>query len=418
MWKSCLLLIFFSTGLLSEPRALIVVNVNYPDRRVASYADIETAKNVALSIGFREEQIKVVIDATRKAFRDAWKWLEEAGEDDPVLLYFDGEGALVPDQNGDEHDGYDEAIVMVDSDTSSAIIIDDDLQKLMERLKSKKKLVILDCCYAADKYSVLKGIYPRDSTGFDLMAFFTKKEMARFMAIVATRKEIPVPSKDEESIFTRALYEGLAKREADLNKDNMITPSEFVRYYSKYYKDTSGPFVNVSFLSCYNLLKFAHKESEYSIECLRNLFNARNYLFTMPSGVRYRFNETVRVTVRLPFDAYLYLFELDPGSNFKLIYPPLNELKSGFLNNYFRGGREVTISPGVTHLVAAPPRGESILIALATKKPITYPEIKQLGDPSGNVFLFHSGFVHNFISNLSAQRLTPQSYDITIIYTE
>ncbi len=418
MWRFCLLLTLLSATLLGEPRALVVVNVNYPDRRVASFADIEAAKNVALSIGFREDQIKVVVDATRRDFKDAWKWLEEAGEDDPVLLYFDGEGALVPDQNGDETDGYDEAIVMIDSDTSRAIIIDDDLQKLMERLKSKKKLVILDCCYAADKYSVLKGIYPRDSTGFDLMAFFTIKEMARFMAIVATRKEIPVPSRDEESIFTRALYEGLAKRKADLNRDNMITPSEFVRYYSNYYKDTSGPFVNVSFLSCYNLLKFAYKESEYSIECLRDLFNARDHLFTMPSGARYRIYETVRVKVRLPFDAYLYLFELDPGNNFKLIYPPLNELKSGFLNNYFRGGHEVAISPGVTNLIAAPPRGESILIALATKKPITYTEISQLGEPYGNVFLFHSGFVHNFISNLSAQRLTPQSFDITIIYTE
>lgn len=74
--------------------------------------------------------------------------MRSASPGDYLAVHFSGHGSFVPDQNGDEPDGFDECLCPVDVGSGGAIR-DDELQELYALRPSGARLVVIsDCCHS------------------------------------------------------------------------------------------------------------------------------------------------------------------------------------------------------------------------------------------------------------------------------
>ncbi len=87
--------------------------------------------------------------ATREAIVTAVARLVAAGAPDaPLVLRYSGHGTQVPDEDGDEVDGFDEAFVPVDYHLGR-LLLDDDLAGLLRALKPGVSIsLFMDCCHS------------------------------------------------------------------------------------------------------------------------------------------------------------------------------------------------------------------------------------------------------------------------------
>jgi len=103
---------------------------------------------------FSTTDIKVLTDETAtcqniKAAFDEWL-VRGTKHGDTTVLYFSGHGSTVPDQNGDEQDGFDEVLCPCDMIPKGGynIILDDELALWLKRLNGRRAVVIIDSCHS------------------------------------------------------------------------------------------------------------------------------------------------------------------------------------------------------------------------------------------------------------------------------
>jgi hypothetical protein len=134
-----------------------------------SVNDVTSMKGMLVSrYGFRVEDIRVLTDdkATREAILNTFeRWLiRGTKEGDLVFFYFSGHGTQIPDQNGDEEDGMDEALCPYDlvpvgagSALESRAILDDEIGVLLRRLKGRDVVVFVDACHSGSMTRSIGG---------------------------------------------------------------------------------------------------------------------------------------------------------------------------------------------------------------------------------------------------------------------
>ncbi len=82
---------------------------------------------------------------------------DKAGQPPVRLFHFSGHGTFVPDKNGDEPDGSDEALVPYDYKTAG-MIIDDTLRATYSKFtKNTHLLLLMDCCHSGSIQRGLRG---------------------------------------------------------------------------------------------------------------------------------------------------------------------------------------------------------------------------------------------------------------------
>ena len=111
-------------------------------------------------LGFEPAAVRMLTDrdATRAAILDGVRrWLVAGTRPgDRALLYFAGHGYFQPDEDGDEEDGYDEAlaphdvrlIANGDPMTLDNHILDDEIGALFARLRDRQAYLIVDSCHS------------------------------------------------------------------------------------------------------------------------------------------------------------------------------------------------------------------------------------------------------------------------------
>ena len=82
---------------------------------------------------------------------------------DRFIIHYSGHGTQVIDANGDEKDGYDEALYLYDG-----VLIDDDINKILSQIQDGVTcLVLLDSCFSGTATREI-GVKPKFIRLFDI----------------------------------------------------------------------------------------------------------------------------------------------------------------------------------------------------------------------------------------------------------
>lgn len=152
-----LALTVLATPTLAADRALLIGIDNYTDNRLdlagSGRSDVETMTGIVEAhYGISNDGVQTLLDAdaTRSAIlKGIESWLVEGTRPgDQALLYFAGHGYFSLDDNGDEADGFDEAIIPADAVITGmhvlGLVTDDELTALVDKLEGRRVTVILD----------------------------------------------------------------------------------------------------------------------------------------------------------------------------------------------------------------------------------------------------------------------------------
>lgn len=223
-----------ATALAQNKRALIVAISKYKPgtgwNDLASANDIPLIKEALLKQGFKEADIVVMKDAacTKEGILNGIQkhLIEKSAPGDICVFHFSGHGEQVYDNNGDEDDGYDEALVPYDAPMEyqpgvDKHLRDDDFGTKLQDLRLKlgengELIVIVDACHSGSSTRGNKG----SMRGTD-----KKYQPANYKAPVAKTNKI------NESIF------GLGDRKTGMAKMISLFASSSSELNSQYEKD-------------------------------------------------------------------------------------------------------------------------------------------------------------------------------------
>jgi uncharacterized caspase-like protein len=173
-----LLLALCAVAAQAEDRALLIGVGQYREPGMGAdlpgiELDLGVMQEVAESLGFKPAATKVLLNqqATLAAVRQALQqWLVEGTTPgDRVLLYYSGHGTQLPDEDGDEDDGLDEAWTLHDMAparrhgraTLDGVLLDDELAETLARIPSQQVLVLVDACHSGTSTRAGLGVLPR-----------------------------------------------------------------------------------------------------------------------------------------------------------------------------------------------------------------------------------------------------------------
>lgn len=142
-------------------RRAVMIGINYvgdnPGELSGCWNDVYNMKKYIMDVhGFEEENIVLLMDdgdniePTSENIIDAYKTVVSQAEDgDAIFLHYSGHGTKLQDDNGDEADGYDEALVPRDYQSSGMIRDDDLFDILVKPLSDGVHMIsLMDCCHS------------------------------------------------------------------------------------------------------------------------------------------------------------------------------------------------------------------------------------------------------------------------------
>ena len=136
-------------------RYAVVVGINeYPGGNALNGCvnDANNMKAYLVQHGFPEQNIQMVLDkaATKKGILDALDkvLVQKSKAGDVVVFFYSGHGTYVPDGNGDEPDGTDEALCPVDAESIATLLLDDEMKPIVDRLADRQSVYMFDSCHS------------------------------------------------------------------------------------------------------------------------------------------------------------------------------------------------------------------------------------------------------------------------------
>ncbi|MEF8731792.1 MAG: caspase family protein [Candidatus Accumulibacter meliphilus] len=133
-------------------RALCMGINNYPGTHMDLSGCVNDANDWAAELAGRGFAVSKLIDsqATKAAMFNAIQSLIAGGvSGDVLVITYSGHGTYVPDTNGDEIDGLDEALCPYDIQTGGGALIDDEINTLFSARKAGVRLLLIsDSCHS------------------------------------------------------------------------------------------------------------------------------------------------------------------------------------------------------------------------------------------------------------------------------
>jgi hypothetical protein len=384
-WKAVALALFLVctfTGLcLAEDRVLILGISQYQDSRIPTLPginkDVESARKIALSMGFKSSQIKVLTNSavTLEGIRQAVeRWLIAGVKaDDRVLFYFSGHGSRVREGNEVR-----EVIVTYDTrigaENLENIFKAYELRDLLARTPSQKALIIIDACHSerltqksaeagAPNEVVPKVLnYPGMPDSKDVAArtkdgstlWFKGLAASPGLKVIANNLVLLAACKDDEeagatekgSIFTVALRDAvdrlknekqqftaeraesivtdLVLREPGANQHPQVFTTNSQLLTVNWFKDGAAA-------SAWELLEKVADDAASPVQLALNHSGNQS-----ETKVEYRVGDSMQVRCDIPRDGYLNILELGEGDETPMVlfpnqYNPDNSVRSGSL---------------------------------------------------------------------------------------
>ena len=214
--------------------ALLIATDTYTDptfsQLMAPQADAEALGSVLRDRRIGDYQVATLHNAAAHEINTAIEAMfAEAGREDQLLLYFSGHGVKDDScrlhfitRNSDSR--------LLASTAVSAVFVRDQ----MDRTKSRRVIVLLDCCYA--------GAFPpgtRHRAGGRVefpqlksrgRAVITSSSETEYSYEASGNTAATMAGRSTPSVFTGALVEGLRTGDADLDGDGLIEVNELYEY--------------------------------------------------------------------------------------------------------------------------------------------------------------------------------------------
>lgn len=371
--------------------------------------DLDMMRGLAAWLGFAPAEIQVMQDreATAEAVQRALGgWLREGvGPEDRVLLYFSGHGSQVPDLNGDETaDAADEVLVLSDLAPAltpdgraslTGVLLDDDLERALAAIASRRVLVVLDACHSGTatrsyalapsqsgaRSAVVKSYtYPGMPTGNPESAFRTLSRRPAHVSLAAAADDERSLSTERGSYFTLGLAEAVGSAAA---VGRNLSAREAL--------DAAAAFVAASLGPAGQALLF-HPQIEGDPRLteaplglipaaagagphwqrLRALAASRRVLEVRANRTRFALGETLELTLEVPFDGWLNLIAVDARDSSTVLFPNRRDRAHRVTAGPLR-------LPGTRpfSLPAVPPAGPVLLVAVLTAEPL---DLYETGD--------------------------------------
>ena len=404
-----LLSIILASTARSDNRALLIGVGRYAqfeERLNGVSLDIAMMREVSHLMGFKEHEIKVLEheQATSAEVYDTIEsWLISGpGPGDRVLLYFSGHGSQIPDVDNDEKDQFDEVLLLYDaffSETGgrqslSGVLVDDHLNGMLARMKSRNILVILDACHSGSATKRLR-LFPRsfetDSAkvkyfyyspaleaaggrgSFDLMKpQASSADMNHYVAITACRDDEKTVATAQGSIFTLGLRQTIRSAAAS---GTSITPEElkigtqkFIRNQIRSDEAAFHPqiFGNMR-LRNYPMSLVLPGENGFVRQNLESLvYKSIETVWIQLNKTCFEPNEALELSVWIPEPGYLNILHIGADDHATVLFPnryhPHNAVERG----------NVTLpNKGMDfEMVAEGPSGENLIAAFLTRSQV------------------------------------------------
>src|SRR5215469_365234 len=217
--------------------ALIVANSDYqedPDlsRLIAPAQDADALYSVLKdpNIGGFDDVRIIKNQPSYEISKEIQTFLNERRPTDMLLLYFSCHG--IKNEDGQLYfAATNTRRTILDSTAISA----DFINKVMFKSRSKRQVLVLDCCYSG---AFTRGFISRSDKTIHTKEYFDQGHGRGRVVLTASgamqysfeentlKAEVANPS----SIFTRTIVEGMKTGKADLNQDGMISYSELYEY--------------------------------------------------------------------------------------------------------------------------------------------------------------------------------------------
>jgi len=138
----------------------VLIGINYKGQKgqlSGCHNDVHNVTQYLKEVqGFKDENITILMDdgmhkpPTKSAIISAFKRLvKQTKEGDVVFCHYSGHGGRLPDDNGDEDDGYDETLIPLDFQKSGHIRDDDLLKILIHPMPAKVTMTcLMDSCHS------------------------------------------------------------------------------------------------------------------------------------------------------------------------------------------------------------------------------------------------------------------------------
>lgn len=418
-----------STAVSAADRALLVgvgdhadPYMTYNGRRMSSRSldlpgidkDIEAMRQVADMMGFESDEVRVLFNSTatksniERGFRD---WLSQAGPDDRVMFYFSGHGSQNPDTNGDEVDNADEVLLAHDVGLKAMgdrlilknVIVDDDLNKMLTRLKSRNVTVLVDACqsgtstksinlrtFGGDVSTVTKTVNWNGMPSSSGDGFLNKSSSVQsgenYLALSAAQDDEYAQATSKGSMFTLGVWAGLKK---SIQREKDVTWKQLHRSVTRYIEHSvrrSG--MSESSLFRPNLtgssrlankpviMRRASAEEGRVWQALEQAVSSdevkRLSLSILPGRKNMTIDEdTFSVKVKLPQGStgyYLNIVQVDANDQASVLYP--NRWMNGADNRVRGDAIQVPAVSDGFEFIAAKPAGKTMVAAFLSREPI------------------------------------------------
>jgi len=205
----------------------LLVGINYTGTEAALNGCINDVKNVQQLLiskfGYKEADITVMTDETElhPTRNNILAYFLDLLLSDNSDLYFhySGHGSQIKDDNGDEKDVSDEALVPLDY-LEAGLITDDELRGLLQCLKASCKLtIVLDCCHSGTGIDLAYNLYERMGKNYLLADSTNKMNNTRGQVVCISGC---MDSQTSADAYISAQYQG-ALTNSFINAMNTIT---------------------------------------------------------------------------------------------------------------------------------------------------------------------------------------------------
>lgn len=184
---------------------------------------------------FTESDIKVLKNPDRQAMEEAIEALfANRQKDDLVLLFFSGHG--IKDDQGRLYLSTSKTRKNLQGElVRSTAVPANIVQESMSRSRSKRQVVILDCCFSG---AFAEGMSAKDDGSVDVKSQLGGEGRAILTSSTSTQYSFEQQGSDL-SVYTRYLIEGIETGAADQDNDGSISIDELHEYAKRKVQETA-----------------------------------------------------------------------------------------------------------------------------------------------------------------------------------